>query len=449
MIGFTAKEFEPDAASATASDDTTGGANGKDGNTAAPANNGQDTEPWPVLDAAAYHGLAGEVVCTMAPQTEADPVALLLQLLVYSGNAISRGPYCLVGKDRHFTNLFGMLAGKTGKARKGLSAGHIRDYMENVDPEWAEHRVRNGMSSGEGLIFHVRDPISAFRKGEMKVVDPGVPDKRVLLNEQEFFSVLAVMQRLGNTLSGVVRKAWDCAPVLETLVKKDPNRASKAFISIVGHITIDELRGSLDHTSMANGYANRFLFACVDRSKELPLGGDEVDLSELIERTRVVVDTARAVERVMLNDSAKALWCGIYSELSTGQPGMLGAITARGEAQTLRLSLIYALLDGAREIDRVHVEAGLAMWNYCKASARYIFGDLLGNTAADAILRALRTAGANGMSRTDISDVFGHNRDSGKITSALELLITSGKARFEKTAASGRRGRPKETWYAI
>ena len=53
------------------------------------------------------------------------------------------------------------------------------------------------------------------------------------------------------------------------------------------------------------------------------------------------------------------------------------------------------------------------------------------------------------MSRTDISDVFGHNRDSGKITSALELLITSGKARFEKTAASGRRGRPKETWYAI
>ena len=127
MSGFTAEEFEPDAASATASNDTTGGANGKDGNTAAPANNGQDTEPWPVLDAAAYHGLAGEVVCTMAPQTEADPVALLLQLLVYSGNAIGRGPYCLVGKDKHFTNLFGMLAGKTGKARKGLSAGHIRD----------------------------------------------------------------------------------------------------------------------------------------------------------------------------------------------------------------------------------------------------------------------------------------------------------------------------------
>ena len=44
------------------------------------------------------------------------------------------------------------------------------------------------------------------------------------------------------------------------------------------------------------------------------------------------------------------------------------------------------------------------------------------------------------MSRTEISNVFGHNRDSGKITSALELLLTSGKARFEKTAASAAAG---------
>ena len=173
-----------------------------------------------------------------------------------------------------------MLAGNTAKARKGLSAGHIRDLYKKADPDWAEHRIRNGMSSGEGLIFAVRDPVSALRKGEMMVVDPGVTDKRVLLDEHEFFSVLAVMQRLGNTLSARRSQRLGLRPVLETLIKKDPDRASKAFISIVGHITIDELRGSLDHTSMANGYANRFLFACVHRSKELPLGGDDVDRAD-------------------------------------------------------------------------------------------------------------------------------------------------------------------------
>jgi hypothetical protein len=254
------------------------------------------------------------------------------------------------------------------------------------------------------------------------------------------------MQRQGNTLSTVIRDAWDCKLVLETLTKKEPSKASKPFISIVGHITITELQESLDHTSMANGYANRFLFCCVRRSQMLALGGDDVDLAELVERTPLAVDAARAVERVTLTDSAKELWCEIYPCLSTGQPGLFGAITARAEAQTLRVSLIYALLDGAREIDRVHIHAALAVWKYCEASARFIFGDLLGNTTADAILRALRKAAASGKTRAEINDLFGGHRRSGDLQKALELLITSGKARAVRTQPA--HGRPRETWFA-
>ena len=225
--------------------------------------NGRDTDPWPVLGAEAYYGLAGEFVTTLAPQTEADPVALVLQALVYFGNAVGRGPFCLVGKDQHFTNLYVLLVGDTAKARKGLSAGHIRDFYMGVDLEWVENRIRSGTSSGEGIIHAVRDPVSAMSRGVMKLKDPGVSDKRLLLNEREFFSVLTVMQRQGNTLSSVIRDAWACKPVLETLTKKEPSKATKPFISATGHITIDELQQNLDHTSMANGHANRFLFTCV------------------------------------------------------------------------------------------------------------------------------------------------------------------------------------------
>ena len=238
----------------------------------------------PVLGAAAYHGLAGEVVNTMAPQTEADPVALLLQFLIYGGNAIGRGPYFQVGKDRHYTNLFGLLVGDTAKARKGLSAGHIRDFYMSAVPEWAGSCIRTGMSSGEGIIHHVRDPVLAMRKGKLQTIDPGVDDKRLLIDEREFQQALTVMQRQGNTLSTVVRDAWDCRQVLETLTKKEPTKATKPFISIGGHITRDELKESLDRTAMANGYANRFLIAFIHRSKELPLGGNDVDLTGLIEQ---------------------------------------------------------------------------------------------------------------------------------------------------------------------
>src|SRR5208283_2893112 len=70
--------------------------------------------------------------------------------------------------------------------------------------------------------------------------------------------------------------------------------------------------------------------------------------------------------------------------------GMYGACTARAAALTLRLSLIYALLDGASEIRKEHLIAALEVWRYCDDSAKYIFGDALGDPTADEILRALR-----------------------------------------------------------
>ena len=55
---------------------------------------GPPPEQWPEpLDEAAFHGLAGEFVRMVEPHTEADPNALLVQVLVSYGNAIgAMGP---------------------------------------------------------------------------------------------------------------------------------------------------------------------------------------------------------------------------------------------------------------------------------------------------------------------------------------------------------------------
>jgi hypothetical protein len=46
-----------------------------------------ETMKWPApVDEAAYYGLAGDIVRTLEPQTEADPVALLIHVLVGVGN---------------------------------------------------------------------------------------------------------------------------------------------------------------------------------------------------------------------------------------------------------------------------------------------------------------------------------------------------------------------------
>jgi hypothetical protein len=240
-----------------------------------PPSVGAGDKDWPVLNPDAMYGLAGDVVRAIAPHTESDPVALLVQVIAYSGNAMGRYSFYQVESDCHYPNLFAVLVGQSSKSRKGTAAGRIRDIMEMADHEWAEKCVSSGLSSGEGVIWRIRDPIYKMKKGQRVLEDPGVEDHRLLLDEREFYQALTVMKREGNTLSRVIRDAWDRG-TLQTITKNSPACASDAHVSIVGHITEDELRQNLDHTSMMNGVANRFVFALVRRAKLLPHGGSEL-----------------------------------------------------------------------------------------------------------------------------------------------------------------------------
>lgn len=410
--------------------------------------------PWPVMAQEVYYGLAGEFVGMVEPHTEADPVALLGQFLTYFGNAIGPGPYYQVEGDRHHANLFLTPVGKTSKARKGTSHGHVRNVFDQVEPTWARGRITGGLSSGEGLIWEVRDPITKREPvkqngrltGEYQEieVDAGVNDKRLLVYEPEFSSVLKVMGREGSNLSDVIRKGWDGSD-LRTMTKNSPARATGAHISIIGHITAEELRRYLDKTEMANGFGNRFIWLCVKRSKILPHGGQihTVNFAPLIQRLTAAVNFARQAGQVSMTPDTAELWEEVYGPLSEGKPGLTGALLARGEAQVVRLATIYALLDQSTLILPEHLQAALALWDYAEASVRFIFGDALGDPVADLILNALKTA-PTGLSRTEISSLFGRNKDAGRIAIALNLLQRHRLSRVEYFETGGRRA---ERWF--
>lgn len=216
--------------------------------------------PWPSpLGEAAFHGLAGEIVRTIGPESEADPAALLLQFLASFGNCVGRCGYYQVEGDRHYSNLFVTIVGRSAKARKGTSWGRIRNIFERIENEWVFERVDSGLSSGEGLIWAVRDPIIKMveKGGEMveTVVDEGISDKRLLVQELELAGLLRAMQREGNTVSRMIRDAWDRGS-LSSMTKNSPARCTNAHISIVAHITLEELIRLLDSTETSNGFAN-------------------------------------------------------------------------------------------------------------------------------------------------------------------------------------------------
>jgi hypothetical protein len=403
---------------------------------------------WPQpATKAAFHGLPGDFVRLIEPHSEADRVAVLAQLLVAFGSAVGRNPYFRVEADSHYPNINCVLVGATSKGRKGSSWGHVKRLFEAVDSYWAGKCILSGMSSGEGLIHAVRDPVmhpQQTRRGSSP--DMGVEDKRLLVVESEFAQPLKLMTREGNILSTVIRQAWDSVG-LYTLSKNTPARATGAHISIIGHITQDELRRYLNQTEQANGFGNRFLWFCVKRSKCLPEGGavPEEELQHLVQRFASALEFAQGVQQMERDEGAQELWEVEYASLSEGHPGMLGAVTGRAESQVVRLSMLYALLDCSAVIRAEHLLAALALWNYSEESARYIFGGVVGDPTRDTILKALRSS-RGGMTRTEISNLFAGHQTAVEITRALEALRTSGLTSCQLKATEGR---SQECWSAV
>jgi hypothetical protein len=238
--------------------------------------------------------------------------------------------------------------------------------------------------------------------------------------------VLKMVARDGNTLSPVVRCAWDGKP-LQALTKNSPARATGAHIAIVGHITADELVKLLNATEAANGFLNRYLLFCVRRSKLLPEGGsvDQVNWEPLLSRLRASLHHARQAGRLAFDEHARRRWWELYPSLTEPHPGLAGAVCARSEAHVVRLALIYALLDQGDAIQLPHLEAALALWEYAAGSTRWVFGDTLGDPVADEIYRALLEE-PDGLTRSQLRDLFSRNRRSKDISQALERLAVAG-----------------------
>jgi hypothetical protein len=401
---------------------------------------GKSTTSFPEpLGDEAYCGLIGDIADKIEPETEADISLIIIGTLVAFGNWIGRRPYVQVEATRHYTNEFALFVGQSSKGRKGTGWDRVRALFKAADNEgnrnddWSA-RIKGGLSSGEGVI-------SQF-VGHNKEEPQEIVDKRLMIVEPEFARTLVACERSGSTLNAIIRDAWDQGR-LATLTKQ-PMEVDDAHVAIAAHITAEELRRRLNPTDAANGFANRFLFVAVRRSKLLPHGGDLIDLGPLAQKLNAAKMRAQDIERMTWTSKAKKRWEVAYAELSQDRGGLLGGVTNRAEAHVLRLAMIYALINGADKIASHHLEAALEVWRYCEESARCVFGDNLGNEIADKIEGALKTS--NGLTRSQISQLFAKNKTQEEIGAALALLANHGRA--QKQVVSSGSGRPAEHWFS-
>jgi hypothetical protein len=403
-------------------------------------------QPWPEpMASAAFHGPAGELVRAIEPHSEADPHALLIQTLVMAGNVVGRTAHWRTEGDTHYLNEFAVLLGDTSKARKGSSFGIVRRFFACVAPDWLTERLQGGLSSGEGLIWSIRDAIYKMKDGEEQLQDPGIDDKRLVCFEPEFASILKHTERTGNTLSVIARQAWDGHP-LRAMTKNSPAVCMEPHVSIIGHCTVEEVRRYLTATEQASGFGNRFCWLCATRSKVLPEGGRVIDaeMSRLVPLFEQPLKRAVQVGCMGFTEAGRRAWHLVYGDLSEGKPGLGGAMLGRAEAHVRRIACVYALLDGQSNVDVVHLQAAVAIWEYCEASVLYVFGQQTGDPLADEILGALRGC-PDGLTLDNIRQFFQRHQRSIDVARALALLL---KFRLAYPAKEKTGGRRAERWRA-
>ena len=212
-------------------------------------------------------------------------------------------------------------------------------------------------------------------------------------------------------------------------------------------MTAAEVRRYFDATELANGLANRLLFVCARRARVLPYGGNLHDgtLNDVVEALCLAKDFTSQERVITWGGDARELWERVYEALSTERAGLLGAVTNRAEAQVLRLALLYAILDCSETIRLPHLEAGLEIWRYCDQSARWVFGDALGDPMADTVMEAIRKA-PQGLTLTQLHGVFGRNKPANELHAALGSLEHDGRIR--QVSQSSGKGRPATIYVA-
>ena len=396
---------------------------------------------WPMLSKEALHGFAGDFVYLATRESEGDPAAVLITLLVrfaaeIYGYETGRGAFIRIGDTKHVPRIFAVVCGNSSKARKGTSSHPITKLFKRdlCDPKQLAElnlppsaRVSGGpLSSGEGLGFQLCD----------NRTDENNNDKRLYIQDEELASGLSCTKRDGNTLSMAIRVFWD-GGIYAPITKSNQVKVTGAHLCIVSHITQSELSNLFTTVQMSNGFGNRFLWVCAKRHKlvAFPRPMPKSELAPLQLRLWKLVKDAQTTGEVTLTPKGIQRWYEVYPELTKEHQGLFGAITARAEAQTIRLSLIYALLDGAKEIDEQHINSALALWNYASDSARVLFHDRAIDPLEQKILSLLKIGS---LTATELSNAFNRNIQREKLQGVLIKLESSNQIKVTKESTKGR-----------
>lgn len=338
----------------------------------------------PKCDEKALYGVLGEIARETTKESEANPFAVMANLIVMLGSIIGRKAYIKMDVDKHYPIFFILHVGKASKGKKGLATSITKTLYQKLEEEitFLPKRISGGLSTGEGLVNLIHDGIkNNDPKKKEEWEEPPIEDKRLWIVESEFNNIFTQGQRNGNSLIDTLRILWDGIEIAP-LTKTKKIGVKNPHINIMGHITPYELINNLTSNNSANGLASRFLIFYANRGKsvQIPKSDDETinksknKLVEIINYVEASDFTKYDQIEVTMNEEAISLYKTYYDEIDEQEySDKLDPMLGRRLATLLRLAMLFALTDKTNIINTDHIHAAKCWIDYWTSSIGYLF----------------------------------------------------------------------------
>lgn len=353
--------------------------------------------PTPTPDM--YPPTLNDIIKACCECSEAVPVAVAINILIRFSALVGPMVYLPIGDEKRLLNEFVLMVGPTGLGKGSSNHGpdrifkQVESYLE-LD---LQNQFQAGKSEGINQYSHLKIHSGGLSSGEglAAELDDGsdksqaVTDKRIIVFESEFSNTMSMHQRSGNTVSMVLRNAFDGVDI-KPLTKRDKVRVTRPYVCLFANITASELTTHEQSKTLThNGMLNRFLILWQQPVKEVPfpepMPSDKVEHYASLIAQRIMLSrnyshethwkkTTALARPLSLNDDAKSLWKKEYGRLlNRPDCDVVMTLTRRHRLHALILSSLFALLDGRLTIQPADIRSALSWCEYSRKSVVYIF----------------------------------------------------------------------------
>jgi hypothetical protein len=342
---------------------------------------------------------------------------------------INRTSHIYWGADKIYPNLWTMIVGQTGRARKSSTIRKGQRIVSEIIPQ---SQTLYSLSTWEGLLSAMMpDMEDDSKKNNLTIICMSEFDALLKKSRQE-----AIAHLIPNLCD-----IYDCPDEVRNTTKGTPLKVIKPYLCILAGIQPDIIEKSFQSGDVHGGFAGRFMYVydTCDKEIAIPKWDKEKEYQAILTKLNRIADICVDDNEIKIDPDCDNLWTAFYHEYRNpnGHSPLLFQLNDRMQNHVLKLAMIFAILEGKKEIGYLHMQDAINIGYWLMDNNKRLFG-MIGKTlhskTEQQIIDAIRAGKTNSR---ELFQKFGGNVSSRDLQYALEGLIKMGVV-IEKMKANPR-----------